>query len=312
MDAILNVSLPVFAIILGGYWAARSGLLGQGSTGALNAFVYYFALPPLLFLSMARVPVSEIFHWPYLGAYIGGLLVTAAFSLAAGLILFRRHAAELSLQGMTAVFSNTGYMGVPLFLTAFGDTGVLPALILTVFNGAVVVGTVVVLIEFTLSKSGNPFRIFRDVGLALLKNPLVMAAVVGVLWSTFHLPLPKPLTNLCEILGASSSPCALFAMGLSLVGHAGGGSATETGWLVFLKLLVQPAITAWLAFGVFALDPFWAMSAVILAALPTGALTFVVAQRYGLYVPQTTQATLASTVLSVVTVSALLAWFRIG
>jgi len=312
MDAILNVSLPVFAIILGGYWAARAGLLGQGSTGALNAFVYYFALPPLLFLSMARVPLSEIFHWPYLGAYVGGLIATAALSLFAGLIFFRRHAAELSLQGMTAVFSNTGYMGVPLFLTAFGDTGVLPALILTVFNGAVVVGTVVVLIEFSLSRSGNPLRIFRDVGLALLKNPLVMSAVVGVLWSAFRLPLPKPLTNLCEILGASSSPCALFAMGLSLVGQIGGGDTKETGWLVFLKLVVQPAITAWLAFAVFGLDPFWAMSAVILAALPTGALTFVVAQRYGLYVPQTTQATLASTVLSVVTVSALLAWFRIG
>ena len=85
MDAILNVSLPVFAIILGGYWAARSGLLGQGSTEALNAFVYYFALPPLLFLSMARVPLSEIFHWPYLGAYVGGLLATAALSLFAGL-----------------------------------------------------------------------------------------------------------------------------------------------------------------------------------------------------------------------------------
>ena len=61
-----------------------------------------------------------------------------------------------------------------------------------------------------------------------------------------------------------------------------------------------------------ALDPFWAMSAVILASLPTGALTFVIAQRYGIYVPQATQGTLASTVLSVVTVSALLAWFKIG
>ena len=107
MDAILNVSLPVFAIILGGYLAARGGLLGQGSTVALNAFVYYFALPPLLFMSMARVPLAEIFHWNYLGAYVGGLIGTAALSLVAGLMFFRRHAAELSLQGMTTVFSNT-------------------------------------------------------------------------------------------------------------------------------------------------------------------------------------------------------------
>jgi predicted permease len=312
VNTLLNVSLPVFAIILAGYLAARSRLLGQGSTAALNAFVYYFARPPLLFLSMARVPLSEIFYWPYLGAYVGGVLGTAFLSLVAGLVFFRRHAAELSLQGMTAVFANTGYMGVPLFLTAFGDQGVLPALILTVFNGAVIVGTVVVLIEFALSKSGNPLRIFGDVGAALLKNPLMTAAATGILWSAAGLPLPKPLTNLCEILGAASGPCALFAMGLSLVAHAGGGSHAETAWLVFLKLVVHPALTAWLAFGLLDLGTFWATSAVVLAALPTGALTFVVAQRYGLYVGPATQATLVSTVLSVVTVSAILVWCGIG
>mgnify|MGYP003343802472 CR=1 FL=1 len=49
-----------------------------------------------------------------------------------------------------------------------------------------------------MSKSGNPLRIFRDVGVALLKNPLVMSAVVGVAWSGLGLPLPKPLLQ--EIL----------------------------------------------------------------------------------------------------------------
>jgi malonate transporter len=312
MDAILNVSLPVFAIILAGYLAARGGLLGQGSTTALNAFVYYFALPPLLFLSMARVPLSDIFHGHYLAAYIGGVIGTLALSAAAGLLFFRGRPAELSLQGMTAIFTNTGYMGVPLFLTAFGDQGVLPALILTVFNGAVVVGTVIVLIELDLRRGGRPLRIIGSVGLALLKNPLVMAAVVGILWSALRLPVPKPLQNLCEILGAAAGPCALFAMGLSLVAHSGGAKPAETGWLVFLKLLVQPALTFWLAFYVFDLEPFWAASVVILASLPTGALTFVVAQRYGLYVAQTTQATLYSTVFSVITVSAVLAWFEVG
>jgi malonate transporter and related proteins len=312
VDAILNVSLPVFAIILAGYLAARGGLLGQGSTTALNAFVYYFALPPLLFLSMARVPLSDIFHGHYLAAYLGGVIGTLALSVAAGLLFFRGRPAELSLQGMTAIFTNTGYMGVPLFLTAFGDQGVLPALILTVFNGAVVVGTVIVLIELDLRRGGRPLRIIGSVGLALLKNPLVMAAVVGILWSALQLPVPKPLKNLCEILGAASGPCALFAMGLSLVAHSGGTKALETSWLVFLKLLVQPALTFWLAFFVFDLEPFWAASVVILASLPTGALTFVVAQRYGLYVAQTTQATLYSTVFSVITVSAVLAWFEVG
>ena len=55
------------------------------------------------------------------------------------------------------------------------------------------------------------------------------------------------------------------------------------------------------------LDPLWAASAVILAALPTGSLVFVLATQYGVYVQRATAAILVSTVLSVVTLSVLLA-----
>jgi malonate transporter len=56
------------------------------------------------------------------------------------------------------------------------------------------------------------------------------------------------------------------------------------------------------------MEPFWAGSAVLLAALPTGALAFTVAQQYGVYVRRASTATLATTVLSIVTVSAVLLW----
>ncbi len=54
MSAVVNVALPVFAIILAGYLSARAGLLGQATSEALSRFVYWAALPPLLFPAMAR------------------------------------------------------------------------------------------------------------------------------------------------------------------------------------------------------------------------------------------------------------------
>jgi malonate transporter and related proteins len=57
VEPIVNVALPVFAVILCGYLAGRLGILGQSSSEALNRYVYYFALPPMLFLSMALVPL---------------------------------------------------------------------------------------------------------------------------------------------------------------------------------------------------------------------------------------------------------------
>ena len=53
MEPIFNVVLPVFAIILTGYACGRLGVLGPASSEAINKFVYFVALPVLLFFSMA-------------------------------------------------------------------------------------------------------------------------------------------------------------------------------------------------------------------------------------------------------------------
>ena len=73
---------------------------------------------------------------------------------------------------------------------------------------------------------------------------------------------------------------------------------------------MQPAVTWWLAFKVIALPAVWAEAAVIQAALPTGALIFVIAQRYGVFVERSTAVIVLSTVLSIVTLS--LTFFLLG
>ena len=70
MQAVVNVVLPVFAIVLAGYACGRFRLLGPGGSEALNGFVYFAALPALFFGSLAKVELSQIFNWPYLSAPI--------------------------------------------------------------------------------------------------------------------------------------------------------------------------------------------------------------------------------------------------
>ncbi|MBM3572935.1 MAG: AEC family transporter, partial [Alphaproteobacteria bacterium] len=244
MEPVLNVGLPVFAIILLGYLAGRFAILGESATEALNALVYFFALPPLLFVSMARVPLAEIFNGPFLAAYSGGVLGTFALSMAAGLFIFQHRPAALTLQGMTTIFTNTGYMGVPLYLVAFGEQGALPAIILTLFNGALVVGLTIVLIELDLRSGSEPYKILGDVALAIIKNPLLMAALAGMAVSYFEVAMPRSVLNFCTILGNASGPSALFAMGLFLAGRRLAAQPLEIAWMSLLKLVLQPALTA--------------------------------------------------------------------
>lgn len=307
MEALLNVVLPVFGIIFAGYLSRRSGLLGTASAEALNRFAYYIALPPLLFQATARTPIGVILNGPFIAVYLGGILLTLLITLPIARYAFgHRSLTLLSLHSLAAVFANVVYMGVPLFLAAFGPDGTTP--VVTVF----LVGNLVLLVgiacvEFGQAE-GSARHIIGDVLLSLLRNPLLCSMLAGMAVSYLQLPLPTPLTQFLTLLGAAAAPTALFALGLALYGYPLHGDVVEVSWITLLKLVVHPLLTWVLVQYVFELEPFWGNAAVLLAATPTGALVFVVAQKYNVYVQRGAAVIVASTLLSMVTLTLLFSW----
>ncbi|MDX1711289.1 MAG: AEC family transporter [Rhodovibrionaceae bacterium] len=313
MQAVLDVVLPVFGIVLAGFLVGRSGLLGAGSSEALNRFVFYCALPALFFISMSRLDASSADAMgPFLIAWGGGL--AAVFTLAVGFaaLFFRQRPGALGLHGLSAIFSNTGYMGIPLVIMALGEDGALPAIVATVANGALVMGVGTMILEADLSRGTHPLRIARNVVTGVIKSPLLLSAAAGLVVAILDLPVPAALERFCDLLAAAVAPCALFAMGLFMVGRSVTRGAVETSWITVIKLGVHPLVTWWLAFRVLDVDPLWANAALILAALPTGALVFVLAQQYEIYVQRSTAAILISTIVSVLTLSLLFAYMGYG
>jgi predicted permease len=313
MQAAFDVVLPVFGIVFAGYLSGRVKLLGPDSSEALNKFCYWFALPPILFLGPARVPFAQVFDWPFIGTFVGGVAIAWLAGLAVQAVFFRAGLAQTALALLAGTFSNVGYMGIPLFIAAFGAANALPAVLITATYTLTLVAFTVVLVESGLSGQGGAGRAARNVAMGLLKSPLVMAPLAGLAWNLTGIPLPKPVTNFGEILGAAAGPCALFAIGLflstrSLATLAGGKKSIEVGWLVIVKLIVQPAAT-WLLAGYFGLSPLMTGTAVLLAALPSAALCFVLAQQYKLYVERASAAILVSTALSAATISAIMILF---
>ena len=313
MQAILNVVLPVFGLILAGVLAGRFRILGQDSSEALNRFVYFFALPAVLFIGMARVPVEKTANLPFLAAYFGALAAVVVIVVIVACVAFPGRVAEYALGAMSAMFANTGDRGIPLFLAAFGPEGILPAVIATVVQTVSVVGAVVAIIETETHGDAGPARAVARAARAILANPLIVAPVAGIAFSAAGFVLPLPITTFLDFMGSAAGPSALFAIGLFLASRSlksliGGRKAIEVSWLVLVKLILQPLLTwaigAWLG-----LDAFWLASAVILAALPTGALTFVVAVNYGVYIERASAVILVSTVVSVLTLSAVMVLF---
>ncbi|HYD65543.1 AEC family transporter [Azospirillum sp.] len=311
MHAVLNVALPVFAIILAGFLSGKMRLLGPASSEALNKYVYWMALPALLFVGTARRPLAELLNWPFIGAFLGAMLAVYLLGAVLGRLLHGEKSPIMCMQGLTACFSNTGYMGIPLFVAAFGTDNLGPPILATVIMSAIMVGIAVIWLELARSHGHGLGKTVVQVGTAISKNPLILSTAAGMAWS-FLLPgvdLPRPVITFCELVGAGAGPCALVAIGLFLSTRRLNANLGEISWIVALKLLLQPVLTWYLIEALFPMDPFWASSAIILAALPTGALTFVVAQQYEMYVERTSAAILISTILSTVTLSYLLALY---
>ncbi len=312
MHAVSSILLPIFGLILAGYACGRRGWLGSGATDSLNRFVVRLALPAELFASMARVTRAELDHPSFIAAFSVGMLLT--FAVGFGLDYRRpvERAHRLSgatIEGLTAGYANTAFIGIPLCLGVFGPAGLPPVVLATLLTVCVLFALAIGLVELDKGGRQGLGRIALTVAAALLRNPLVAAPVAGALVNLSGLGLAAPVQRFTGLLGDAASPCALVTIGLFLA-ETGGRPARLSAVVrvVAAKLLLQPALTALLAFPVFRLDPLWAQSAVLIAALPVGTGPFMLARLYDREADVASRATLVSTLLSLVTVSLLLHW----
>jgi malonate transporter len=308
MHAVLNSALPIFALILTGFICGYFGVFDRAATDNLNRFAVYLALPSLMFVAMSKITPDQVRELGFVGAFVGGF--SASFAVAFAISRLRgRRVANASIEGLDAGYSNVGFMGIPMCLLVFGPESAPVSIIATLFTACVLFLFAVVIVEIDLQKGPSFWSTWSKVVSSLLRSPLLIAPVAGLAIGLSGLKLPAPLVSFTTLLGGAASPTALICIGLFLAQERVViQDATSIGILVSLKLLLQPAVTALLAFYVFSMPPLWSHSAVILSALPIGSGPFTIAKLYGLEAGVTSGAILASHVFAVLTVSLLVAW----
>ncbi len=295
-----------------GYLAGRFEVLGPESAAALTRFVYYFAFPAALFVFSARAPIAKTFNWPFISAFVCASLLTLFIALIVGRLWFRHDIATLSVVGFTAIFGNVIGMGLPLLLTAYGPDGALPAIVVALIFSVLFISSVIAVLEAAEASGPSAFRVAAQLIGTLLRNPVVVSPVLGIIYSMTALPLPRAVGNYLDLMAAAVGPAALFAVGLSLVGRKLVGNIGEVIWLSLIKAVINPILAFLLVTYVFVMEPLWSTAAVILSAMPVGTNPYVIAQQYNVHVKTVSPTIVISTAMSVITIFLVLLYYGVG
>lgn len=305
MVEIFTKTLPFFALIGIGYWAGKTRFFSEEATAYLTKFVFYFALSAMLFRFAANLSLSEVFD----GRLIAGYLWASAFVYGiATLVAFARglDIETAAVEAQCAVIGNVGFLGIPMLVLLLGPEAAGPIFLVIAVDLIVFSSLIVILI--TGGRDGRiSFGIARTIGLGLLRNPMIVSIVLGLLWSTFSIPIPAPMNDFLGILGGAATPGALFAIGASLASKSA-ERIEIAAWLSFCKLVLHPAFVAIAVLFVFPLDAYSAAVVIAAASLPVAGNVYILAQHYGVAPHRVSAAILLSTTVSIVTVSVVIAW----
>src|SRR3546814_20985846 len=124
---------------------------------------------------MARVSLGEVFNLPFLGAYGGGAAATFVLAVAVAKFAFPNRLGALGLAGLSAIFSTTGYMGIPLLMLAFDAAVMMPAVITPILTGAVIMAFDIVLLEVVVHQVQSRLVVMQHVPRGVRRSPLVLS-----------------------------------------------------------------------------------------------------------------------------------------
>jgi predicted permease len=301
LSTILGVALPFFAVLLCGMLAARYRLIDNAGVIGLNAFVFWFALPALLFHKVAITPFERLTDWTLYVGYEGACLTLYLIVLLTARVLFHRSLSEAAILAFAAGWGNVGYMGVPLLSAAYGEHGVLPAVLAVVLDTLILQSVTILLLEADGAGRGGLGTVAR----AVVRNPLIIAVFAGASVAGLGVTLPLPLVGFLSLLGPAAASGALFALGATLRPSALTSTKRLVGATVAAKLVLLPAL-AWAGFAFVPVPEEFQVPLLLTAALPTAASVFVIAQRYGVLERPIASIVFASHLAGIVTLTLLL------
>lgn len=282
MSPLIETVLFVFSLVALGYLAGLTGYLKPASGEGISDFAVSVAMPLLLFQTMVNADFHGVAPWSLWSAYFIAVALTWAAGHLVTTRIFGRDARAGIVGGVSSSYSNVVLLGAPFILGIFGPNGFEVLSLLVSVHLPIMMMASIVLFEM-FGRRGDepvhPLRVVRSFLRKLLVNPLIIGILAGLAWRISGTPLPGLVSRLVDALASTAGPVALFAMGLSLRRFGISGNIRPALALSVLKLFLMPALVLGLVW-LFELPPLTAKVAVVVAALPSGINSYLIAVQF--------------------------------
>ena len=285
---VLNITAPIFILAAVGYGWVKLGF--EYRVEFVTRLAMTLSVPCLIFVALMTADIDpQALGSLSLASFTAYGLVSIVFL---GIVKLRK--LDTSTYLAPLVFGNTGNLGLPLAMFAFGEEGL---------SYAVVVFAVMAILSFTIgvwvvAGGGSPIRV--------IKEPVVAATFLGALFLWQGWQTPIFLTNALKLIGQMAIPIMLITLGVAIA-RLETNNMGRAVWLSAIKVVVS-AGAAWTAARWFGLAPIPSAVLIVQLATPVAVTSYLLAKKYGHEAQPVAGLVVALTLLCVISLPLILAF----
>jgi predicted permease len=294
---VLKSLFTIAVIVLLGVTSRRTGIFDKTHVKTISSFVYYFALPSLIFVQLSETDLSALAPEILIGSVLPILVVLSLLYILKAMSVITKD--RFILLSLSIAFGSNAFFGVAFFETLY-DGRWLPLSIVTAsFLGLTGILSSLILFEYASKKEKAGEVFFK-----ILRNPLVISIFSGLLCSIFKIRI-EIITGALGLVGKTSSGLAIFALGIFMYDNFSLQSAKKAFGFAIFRMLMLP-LTTGLTILVFTAPGYEMRSFLLLqSGIPSAISMAVFAERYGYRLAEITGMVVLTSVFSFISLIAL-------
>lgn len=276
MEHILNILIPIFLLILMGYYFKRIKFPSDDFWVGADKFNYYVLFPSLLFYKLSTAKLDSINGDTFLSTAFLCLLLITLFLMVLNKIFFHFQGSSFTSVYQGAIRFNT-YVFLALTDSLFADEGIIiAAFLITVLIPIINVFCISI---FSIYVSNGKISISSFLK-SIIKNPLILACILGGSFNYFDLSLSLFLENTISILSKAALPLGLLSVGVGLQLSFLKETKFKLFVSSFIKLFVYPCLMFFMGKSLGVKGDFLSIL-VLFAAMPTASSSYALARQLG-------------------------------